>query len=207
MKGFRLERLLPLACLGGAALVVASQFMDVFELNEAGGNPVKLISSADQHWYAMGVLGVFAALATIGAVMSGSKPLAVAVAASGAAALLLFLLIDLPDAGKAGNLSDPTQTFVTAEADPQGGFWIELIGALILTVCGGAMATLTSAQLRDLRPRFGGRREKEGDGPKRRQRPQAPWKGPAAQSGKADGAPAKSDSVRAREASRSREAG
>lgn len=206
MSGFRPERLLPLACLGGAALLVASQFMDVFELNAAGENPIKLIDSADQHWYAMAVLGVFAGLATIGAVVNGSKPLAAAVAAAGAAALLLFLLIDLPDAGKAGTVSDPVQTFVTAEADPQGGFWIELIGALILTVCGGALATLTSDQLRDLRPRFGGRRKDER--PERGERPEAPWEG-RTQAGSANSPRPKSkpDSVRAREASRSREAG
>jgi hypothetical protein len=191
VRGFRPERLLPLACLGGAALLVASQFMDIFVLNDAGGNAFKLISSVDQHWYAMGVLGVFAALATLGAIVSGSKPLAVAVAATGAAALLLFLLIDLPDAGKAGNVSDPIQTFVTAEADPKGGFWIELIGALILTVCGGALATLTSAQLRDLRPRFGPRSGDEGP---KRDRSQAALQG-------------QGKSIRAREASRSREAG
>jgi MFS family permease len=206
VRGFRPERLLPLACLGGAVLLIASQFMDIFVLNDAGGNPFELISSADQHWYAMGVLGVFAGLATLGAVASGSKPLAVAVAAAGASALLLFLLIDLPDAGKAGNVSDPIQTFVTAEADPKGGFWIELIGALILTVCGGALATLTSAQLRDLRPRFGARRERAK--PDRRGRPST-LGGRAAQAEKSDAASAKpgSDSVRAREASRSREAG
>ena len=198
MRGFRPERLLPLACLGGAVLLVASQFMDIFVLNDAGGNPFKLISSVDQHWYAMGVLGVFAGLATLGAIASGSKPLAVAVAATGAAALLLFLLIDLPDAGKAGNVSDPIQTFVTAEADPKGGFWIELIGALILTVCGGALATLTSAQLRDLRPRF---RKREDEKPRRRGRPEAPWKGQEAAA--SDG----SEAERPRKPSRSGDAG
>jgi hypothetical protein len=159
VRGFRPERLLPLACIGGAILLTASQFLDIFELNSAGPTARALIDSADQHWYAMAVLGVFAALATVGAVASGSKPLAASVAAAGGAALLLFLLIDLPDAGKTGNISDPTLSFVTAEADPQGGFWLELIGALILTVCGGALATLSADQLRDLWPRRGkGRR-------------------------------------------------
>jgi hypothetical protein len=175
---------LPLACLGGAALLVASQFMTIFELNSAGSTPQALIDSADQHWYAMAVLGVFGGLATIGALASGSKPLAAAVAAAGAAALLLFLLIDLPDAGKTGNISDPTLSFVTAEANPVGGFWIELIGALVLTVCGGALATLTSDQLRDLRPRFGGRSKDER--PARRDRPEAPWKGGSAEPGRAN---------------------
>jgi hypothetical protein len=133
----RPERLLPLACIAGGALLFASQFMNIFELNSAGPTAQKLISSTDQHWYAMGVLGLYAALA----------------AAGGVVALLLFLLIDLPDAGKTGTLNSETVSFLTAKADPAGGFWIELIGALVLAVCGGALATLTPEQLTELRPR------------------------------------------------------
>jgi hypothetical protein len=149
----RPERLLPLACIAGGALLFASQFMNIFELNSAGPTAQKLISSTDQHWYAMGVLGLYAALAAAGAVAAGSKPLAASVAVAGVAALLLFLLIDLPDAGKTGTLNSETVSFLTAKADPAGGFWIELIGALVLAVCGGALATLTPEQLRELRPR------------------------------------------------------
>jgi hypothetical protein len=149
----RPERLLPLACIAGGALLFASQFMNIFELNSAGPTAQKLISSTDQHWYAMGVLGLYAALAAAGAVAAGSKPLAVSVAVAGVVALLLFLLIDLPDAGKTGTLNSETVSFLTAKADPAGGFWIELIGALVLAVCGGALATLTPEQLTELRPR------------------------------------------------------
>jgi hypothetical protein len=195
VSGFRPERLLPLACIGGAAILTASQFMHIFELNSAGPTARAVIDSADQHWYAMAVLGVFAGCATIGAVASGSKPLAASVAAAGGAALLLFLLIDLPDAGKTGNISDPTLSFVTAKADPQGGFWLELIGALILTVCGGAMATLSSDQLRDLFPR-----------PKRR-RPARPRSGAAAPSTNPGEMPTEPGAVRARKPSRSADAG
>lgn len=166
------ELLLPAACIAGAALLVASQFMTIFELNAAGETTLDLIEPVDQHWYAMVVLGAFAILAVAGAALTGSKPLAASVAVAGAVALLLFLLIDLPDAGKAGNVSDPDATFVTAEAEPAGGFWIELIGALVLTVCGGALATLTPEQLRApaRRPRRGGR-DRGGRGGTRR----APW--------------------------------
>ena len=170
--GFAAQKLLPLACLGGAALLVASQFMTVFELNSAGPTAEALVDSTDQHWYAMAILGVFAALATLGAVGTASKPLAFAVAAAGVAALLLVLLIDLPDAGKTGNISDPNRSFITVEADPQGGFWIGLIGALVLTICGGALATLTAEQLGSLRGglrRGGGGRGLDG------RRPAATW--------------------------------
>jgi hypothetical protein len=151
-SGLRFERLLPWACVGGAILLCASQFMTVFELNSAGPAPQALIDSADQHWYAMAVLGVFGGLAAIGAVAAGSKPLAASVAVAGGTALLLFLLIDLPDAGATGVLESETIQFLNAKADPAGGFWIELIGALVLTVCGGALATLTPDQLRALWP-------------------------------------------------------
>src|SRR3954453_966960 len=133
----RPERLLPLACIAGGALLFASQFMNIFELNSAGPTVQRLIDSTDQHWYAMAVLGLYAALAAAGAVAAGSKPLAASVAVAGVAALLLFLLIDLPDAGKTGTLNSETVSFLTAKADPAGGFWIELIGALVLAVCGG----------------------------------------------------------------------
>jgi MFS family permease len=160
MRGFAVERLLPIACLGGAIILFASQFMTIFELNSAGGVTERLVDSTDQHWYAMAILGGFAALATIGAIAAGSRPLALAVAIFGITALFLILVLDLPDAGKTDNISDPIRSFVTVEAEPQGGFWLELIGALILAVCGGAMSTLSPEQLRALRPR---RRERRGD--------------------------------------------
>ena len=161
---FRPERLLPLACVAGGGLLFVSQFMSIFELNSAGPTAQELISSTDQHWLAMGVLGIYAIVATIGAVWAGSKPLAVSVAVAGGVALLLFLLIDLPDAGKTGTINSETVSFLTAKADPGDGFWIELLGALVLAICGAALATLGPEQLADLRPR---RRP----GPKRRRKP------------------------------------
>jgi hypothetical protein len=173
--GFSLERLLPIACLGGAALLIASQFMTMFELNDALGGTQKVVEGPDQHWYTMVILGGFAILALSGAIAAGSKPLATSVAVAGAVALLLFLLIDLPDAGKAGDIESATESLVIVEADPAGGFWLELIGALILLVCGGALSTLTSDQLAALRPRS---RHNEGGAGGRGREPAAPWTGP-----------------------------
>jgi hypothetical protein len=70
----------------------------------------------------------------------------------GGIALLIFLLIDLPDAGQIGTLDDARQSFVDAEAVPQEGFWLELVGALALAVGGVALATLSPDQLAGLRP-------------------------------------------------------
>jgi hypothetical protein len=65
-----------------------------------------------------------------------------AVAICGLIALLIFLIGDLPDVNKVGTLDDPRQSFIDAEAKPVAGFWLELVGSLVLTVCGAALATM-----------------------------------------------------------------
>ena len=64
------------------------------------------------------------------AVWTGSRPRALGVAVMGVIALLIFLIMDLPDAGQVGTLDDARQSFIDAEAVPQGGFWLEMLGAL-----------------------------------------------------------------------------
>ncbi len=160
-SGVGIERLLPIACIAGAALLIASEFMTTFKLDAAGATTLQLSEAADRHNYAMLVIGLFAIGAVVLAVVAGSRPAAIAVAVAGGVALLVFLIADLPDAGKVGTIDDPNQPFLAAEAKPQGGFWIELIGSLVLAVCGAALATMSSVQLRAL----GGRFSREG--PKR----------------------------------------
>ena len=72
----------------------------------------------------------------------------------GVIALLFFLVIDLPDAGQVGTLDDARQSFIDAEAVPQSGFWLEMLGALGLAFSGGALATMTPEQLESLRGKF-----------------------------------------------------
>ena len=96
------------------------------------------------------------------AITTGARPAAYAVAGLGGIALLLFLIVDLPDAGKLGDLEDPIRGFASARAEPQEGFWLEAIGAVFLALAGGAFATLTPEQLRaPLKPSHGGKRSKK----------------------------------------------
>lgn len=147
MSGFRLERLLPFAIIAAAAVLFASNFMTTFEFIPPGGEALDEQTAADIHSYAPAILAAFAVIAMFVALGTGSKPAAMAVAACGITALLLFLLIILPDAGQIGTLDDPRQSFFTTEAVPQAGFWLALIGALGLAVAGAALATLTPEQL------------------------------------------------------------
>jgi hypothetical protein len=142
----RTETLLVFACAAAAAMLGASQFTDIFHLTPPGGEALQAISSKDQHGYATLVLAIFAVLLLVVTISARDEQLrqvaAMAVAVCGLIALLIFLIGDLPDVNKIGTLDDPRQSFIDAEAKPVAGFWLELIGSLVLTVCGAALATM-----------------------------------------------------------------
>ncbi len=175
-----LTRLLPLAVLIAATVLFASELMTTFEFTPQGGEVQLEQQAADRHGNALMVIAVFAIIALAAAVLAGSKPAATAVAVAGIVALLVFLLADLPDANATGTL-DTDQSFIDAEAVPREGFYMELLGALALTLTGVALATMTPAQLLALRP--GGRRDKERGakaGPDPKPEPEAPERAPRA---------------------------
>ena len=159
------ERLLPLACVAGAGALFASELMTTFQLNTNTGG-VCNIEALPRHYFALGILAIFAVLAVVIAVVWASKPAAIAVGIAGVIALILFLTIDLPHANNAGTVEGCSESaelaFTTAKAVPQAGFWLEMVGALALALSGVALATLNPEQLRSIRPRWlGGSRKTE----------------------------------------------
>lgn len=169
------EYLLALACLVSALVLAASELMVTFDIVDPGGDAIEELEAADRHGYVMFVIAFFALFCLALAVLEGSKPAAVAVAVAGGLALLLFLIIDLPDAGQVGTVDEPV-FFANAETEPRAGFWFELIGALSLAVSGAALATLTPEQLR-LRDRWPGRRgtsDRTSAGADREEKPKRP---------------------------------
>jgi hypothetical protein len=153
VKGLpRTETLLVFACAAAAAMLGASQFTDIFHLTPPGGEALQAISSKDQHGYATLVLAIFALVLILVSVAARDEQLrqvaAMAVAICGLIALLIFLIGDLPDVNKIGTLDDPRQSFIDAEAKPVAGFWLELVGSLVLTVCGAALATMRPGSAR-----------------------------------------------------------
>jgi len=158
----RPERLLPFACFAGAAVLFASEFMTTFELTPPGGEGLCDLQASGRHHFALGILAAFAVVAVIVAVVWASKPAAMSVGIAGVLALLLFLIIDLPDANNVGTLAGcsatTTGSFFDAKALPQAGFWLEMVGTLALALSGLALATLSPEQLETMRPRWLGRR-------------------------------------------------
>jgi hypothetical protein len=172
----RAEYLLPIACLAAAACVAAAEFSTIFEYNKGtSGELLQVDKAADRHYYALLVLAIFAVVALAVAVITGSRPAAAAVGIAGGISLLIFLLVDLPDMNVEGTLSEPF--FTTSKAEPANGFWLELVGTLSLALAGGALATLSSEQLRALVPsgwKNGGRRESRREGGDAREEKPAP---------------------------------
>lgn len=160
MSWWRAESVVPVIVVLGAVVLAASEFMVAFEFTPPGGEPLRDTTGGDRHGFSNLILGVAAIGALAAAIATGSRPAAYAVAAIGSVALLLFLVIDLPDVGQVGDLRDPLRDLATAEAVPRPGFWLQAIGAVALAVGGGMFAKLrhdateqpTSARPRTRRP-------------------------------------------------------
>lgn len=163
-SAIRVEYVLPFACAAAAICLGASEFMGTFKFELGpGGESERTISASSRHSYALLVLAAFALFALTVAVVTGSRPAAVAVAVSGGLSLLFFLLVDLPDVGQQGTVDDPSRVFFSSEAKPADGFWLEMIGSVALAVSGAALATLRPAQLRVLL--WGGRDREQAPAP------------------------------------------
>lgn len=148
-----LTRLLPVAVIVAAICLFASELMTMFEFRPPGAEALCAQDAGDRHSNAQMVIAVFSLIALLAAIYGGSRPAAFAVAAMGILALLIFLISDLRVAGATGQLSESCGGFLLgAEAIPQGGFYLELAGALALALGGIALATLTPDQLAALRP-------------------------------------------------------
>jgi hypothetical protein len=157
-----LVRLLPYACVVSAVILGVSERMTTFQLvsgAQGTGTALCNLEAADRHHYALAVLAAFAIAAVILAVVGSSRPAAVAVPVAGLLALLLFLVVDLPKANDVGSISGVcalADQGIDAKAVPESGFWLEMVGAVALTLSGAALAMLNTEQLRGIRPRWMG---------------------------------------------------
>jgi hypothetical protein len=75
---------------------------------------------------------------TIGAVLGGSRPAAVAVLVLALGSLAIALLVDLPDVHETGLIG---RTYDAAVAEPRAGLYLELAGGCAALV-GGALILL-----------------------------------------------------------------
>jgi hypothetical protein len=126
----------------GAALLIAAEFSTLYDVRVVTAVPDGgSFSAGGHHGYALGVIGVGIGVMTLGAVLGGSRPAAVAALVLAAAALAIALAIDLPDVHETGLIG---RTYDAAQAEPRAGLYLELAG--------GCAALLGAALILVLRP-------------------------------------------------------
>jgi hypothetical protein len=133
-----------MACAGVICLLLAT-FTTVIEIQV--GTTTKIpghdtqLSGWDRHGPALLVIALFAALMIAGAVR-GSRPAMTALAALGLVALLIAVVVDVPDLHKTGFVGE---VYEDAAAGPKAGFYLETLGAVLL-LAGGVLMLLLPAE-------------------------------------------------------------
>jgi len=132
-----LEVLTVLALIGGV-LMVASEFFDLFHVeNLRGGQiPEAARTAGENHGYALLIIGLAMIVATFLTRSSGQWLPAFGAALLGAFALAILLFGDLPDA----NRSELVSKGKFGTASPAAGFWLALVGTLIATLASAGLA-------------------------------------------------------------------
>jgi hypothetical protein len=134
--------------LTGAILMIVSEFVTLRSVTVITASCSDLADpklrgscvthGGEEHYYALVLMGVVAALMTFGAAVGRSRPAGIALIAIGAAVLAIAFATDVPDIHKTGVLGDE---FDSARAKAGPGLYMEIAaGALVLAA--GVMATV-----------------------------------------------------------------
>lgn len=150
--------LLPIVIAAAALALAASELMTTFALTPPGGDSLSEQLGGGRHGYAMLLLAAFALVTLAVAVATGQRAAAWATAGFGIAALVLFLIIDLPDAGDRGDIGGGELGLTTVEVVPRPGFWLEAAAALTLALAGIAFAAQNTTERQALRRLWASRR-------------------------------------------------
>ena len=146
--------------LAGALLLAVAEFVTLVDIVAITASiPGASQTGGEHHGYALLVVAIALVPMSIGAVVGGSRPAAVACLVLAIVALVVVLVIDVPDLDETGLFG---RTYEAAEASPRTGFYLESAGAVLVIV--GAVGTLL------LRPGERDREERRRP-PRRRERP------------------------------------
>lgn len=145
-------RLAAVTVLLGAGVTIASQFVAAYVLEDPFGLAIETVTLFDKH----GPFVVLASLVAVGAliwsVLAGSRQALIPVLGMGVAIVLVFLLIDLPDAGETGLFDTPGAGNLDATGVGAAGLWLEMVGGLVVILGSVALMTLDSKTIASIRP-------------------------------------------------------
>ncbi len=131
--------------LAGAGLLAASEFVTLFDVRTASA-VVRTVSGGAQHSYGLLVIAVAAAPIALLAGAGGGdgaarRGPAACLAALGVVALIVVLVVDLPDVSSSGVVAP---RYVPAQASPGAGFYLETLGALLVAFAGAALLVVSA---------------------------------------------------------------
>ncbi|MBK5234016.1 MAG: hypothetical protein JJE13_13690 [Thermoleophilia bacterium] len=148
-----MARLAAITALLGALIVIISQVVTAYALEDQLGNVIATVDLLDKHGFITALFGLAAALAVVFAVATGSRAATIVIIGLGAAVILVFLIVDVPDIGNTGMYDTPGAGNLDATGKAAAGLWLELTGGLILVLSGLALSTLNAIQLRAIGPK------------------------------------------------------
>lgn len=135
-----MRAVLLLVPLAGAALLVAAEFSTLYEVRVLGAVPDGgSYGTGAHHGYALLPIAAAIVLMSLGAVLGGSRPAAIALWVLGLAALAVGLLVDRPATDETGLIG---RTYDAAEAVAGPGLRLELAGGCLVLV-GAALILFT----------------------------------------------------------------
>jgi len=150
-------RLTVVTGLLGSLIVVLSQFVTAYSLEDQFGVNMANVTLLDKHGPLTLALAALAGLALLFLIVAAanapaeSQPVALAVGivvgGMGLAVILIFLLVDLPDIGDTGMYDAPGSGNLDATGTASAGLWLELVGGVILLLAGAALATIEASWL------------------------------------------------------------
>jgi hypothetical protein len=122
----------------GALLMLVAEFTTLYQVHLAtSSTPIKSVSGGSNHSYAMVPLAILGAALAVGVVRGGSRAALLAIGLLGVVALLIALLIDLPDAQATGLAGSAATRYVNASSTPSAGLYMETLGSvLLIATCG-----------------------------------------------------------------------
>lgn len=149
-------RLALITTLLGALIVIISQVVTAYSLENELGEALDTVTLLSKHGVLTAIIGLVAALAAVFAIAAGNRSATIVVVGMGIAVILIFLFVDVPDIGDTGMFNTPTAGNLDATGKAEAGLWLELVGGVVLVLGGLALRTLDEAQLRSIGPRIPG---------------------------------------------------
>jgi hypothetical protein len=118
--------------VAGALLLILGEFLTVREIRAVtvvppGGST----SGGSHHGYALAIVGLAMLPMSVGAVLRGARPAAVALLVLSLVAWAIIRLVDRPALDDTGLIG---RTYDLAEARPGAGFYVETVGAALALV-------------------------------------------------------------------------